>query len=185
MTTTLLPPVTPDVVTTPEPAWCRHEQCVPDRADGSVFHMSAPEDVPTDGGTGLLDLALCRIDDEDDGTGETTVSLNAGPGGGKSVELTAAQALHLSELLRGYALRAAGPAGVEMPVDRVRLGDEIQVADGWEVAEVVMVDGWCCGTGPKPGHRHQVQVATDAHSDDDQAHEYAQGDAVRVRAVGS
>jgi hypothetical protein len=146
--------------------------------------MSPAVDVPTDDGTGLLDVRLIQLDDENE-TGTALVSINAGTGLGRNADLTPEQALVLIEVLREHILRAAGPAGVEMPIERVRLGDEIQTANGWDAVEVLMVDGWCCGIPPKPEHLCHVRINTEAHDDDDQAHDYALGDMVRVRAVAA
>ncbi|MFY1673656.1 DUF6907 domain-containing protein [Plantactinospora sp. WMMB334] len=142
MTAAVIEPGTETAAVT-EPEWCRWQQCAAD-ALGDRYHMSAPEDVPTDEGTGLLDVALARLDDVD-GIGKPTVSINLGRGGGQSVELTAAQTLHFAEVLRRYALRAAGRSGVEMPIGLVRVGEEIQTDAGWDAVEGVDADGWCCG----------------------------------------
>lgn len=164
------------------PEWCPNE-CLPDQSDGSVFHMSTPQELATAGDKVILDVCLTRIDDEDDGPGDTTVTLSTGFDA--DADLSPEQALQLVEILREHAVRAAGSKGVEMPVERLRLGDEIRTKDGWEVVEVIMVDGWCCGIPPQPGHLHPVKVSTNGHDEDDVDPEYRydMGDLVRVRRV--
>ncbi|MGW1057647.1 DUF6907 domain-containing protein [Micromonospora rubida] len=166
----------------PCPPWCPAGTCEADKADGSVFHMSDRTDVPAGDGGDLVDVALCRLDDED-ATGEATVNVHVGSGAGigRAADFTPGQALAFVETLRAHALTAAGPDGLDMPVEQVRLGEQIHVAGRWETVELLTVDGWCCGTPPTPGHRVRVLVGTDAHDDDADAYEYAQGDLVRVR----
>lgn len=166
----------------PCPPWCPNG-CLPDGSDGSRLHMSAPRPVAHVAGD-APDVSLSRLDPED-GEGQTLVSLFLGDRA--HADMTPDQALLLAELFREDALRAAGTKGVEMPVERLRLGDEIRTKDGWEVVEVIMVDGWCCGIPPRPGHLHPVKVSTNGHDEDDVDPEYRydMGDLVRVRRVVS
>ncbi|HEY0700269.1 MAG TPA: hypothetical protein VGD43_20995 [Micromonospora sp.] len=162
--------------------WCPPEGCEPDRYDGSVFHMSQPVDVPTSEGTGVLDVCLTRLDEESE-PGQVEVCVNVGADIGRSTHLTPAQTLAYIETLRAHALTAAGPDGVEIPVEQLRLGDELSTPNGWETVEVVLVDGWCCGIPPVGDHPHEVKVNTDAHENDENAYRYGRGDLVRIRAV--
>jgi hypothetical protein len=191
--------------TTGCPSWCR-AGCTPDQADGHVYHVSAYRDLD---GVPDVDIAVSRLDDEDTGPGTATVdlfvnrtaadltpaqaralagmlhdhadTLDPQPPPGLPHMLTAVQALALAEELRERALLAARPRGVEMPVELVRLGDQILTPDGWETVEIHDVDGWL---KPEVAH-HAVRVNTDTHTEDDQAYRYPIGTAVRVRAGGA
>ncbi|MDG4790346.1 hypothetical protein O7626_40825 [Micromonospora sp. WMMD1102] len=164
----------------PEPDWCLWTPCTPDRHDGSRMHMSPAVDVPTAAGTGLLDVRLCQLDEETE-AGQTQVSLNVGRNLGSMADLTPEQALVFIEVVRDHLMTAAGPAGVPMPVERVRLGDELLTPDGnWEVVEIVDVDGWLY-----EGHPSAVSINTAAHSEDEEHYRYPIGTPVRVRKAVS
>ena len=161
--------------------WCPPEGCEVDRSDGSVFHMSPQTlvDVVTGGANsdGPFDLSLSRLDRED-ATGATTVDLAIACD--RTVGMTPGQALVFAEQVRAHALTAAGPDGVDMPVELVRLGEQVRVDGRWETVETLFADGWCCGRPVNPDHRPLVQVCTGVHDDDD-GHQFAAGDLVRVR----
>lgn len=160
------------------PPWCGGT-CRPDW-DGSVFHCQPTIEINVDRpGDGHPGVSLSRIDDEPGQPGDTSIDLLIGTKAGAS--LTPGQALAMAELLRAQALTAASTAGVDMPVERLRLGDEFLSPDGWQAVELVDVDGWCCGVPPEPDHAHLVRVATDAHEIDEQAWEYDAGTLVQVR----
>ncbi|MEV2236724.1 hypothetical protein [Micromonospora sp. NPDC049891] len=163
------------------PPWCPPPACEPDRHDGSVFHMSQPVmvDAVNDGATAtnLLDVAVSRIDD--DTPGQTTVDLAVAMD--RTVGMTPEQTLAFIEILRQHALTAAGPDGLPMPVEQVRVGEQIRIDGGWETVELVTVDGWCCGQPMVPGHACRVLVGTDTTPDDNDAHTFDLGDIVQVR----
>lgn len=197
--------VVPLSETTDCPPWCRGG-CTPDKADGHIYHVSAYRDLD---GVPDVDLAVSRLDDEDTGPGAATVdlfinrtaaeltpaqartlagmlhdhadTLDPQPPQGFPHMLTPVEALALAEELRERALAAAGPRGVEMPVELVRLGDQILTPNGWETVEIHDVDGWL-----KPeAARHAVRVNTDAHDEDDQAYRFPIGTTVHARAGGA
>ena len=125
---------------------------------------------------GDVEVALSRLDDEDDGPEPTTVDVLIGMA---AAELTPAQALALSEAVRDLALTAAGPEGVEMRADRLRLDDQILTAAGWETVEIHDVDGWLDAKHADKA----VRVNTEAHEEDDDAYRFAAGHTLRVRKV--
>lgn len=164
--------------TTTCPPWCGWET---GRCDG--FHMSRPTYTPTADQAETLDVSLNRDDTDSPGPTQVAVVVSADATGTAAADLTPAQVVELMTLLRERALTAAGPDGIPVPVEQVRLGDQIRVGDQWETVETLMVDGWCCGQPPMPGHRWAVYVGTNAIDDDNDAHQYGHGDLVQVRAV--
>lgn len=182
MTAATIETSAPTGTVVPEPAWCGNGgMCPPDRSDGSTYHMSKPVVVDTiQGGTsgnGPLDVALSRLDPEN-GFGRTTVDLAVA--NEQTAGMTPEQVLAFIEVLRDHALRAAGSKGVEVPVERVRLDDELLTSDGWQVVEIVDVDGWLI-----EGHPSAVSINTDVHAEDEQALKFPLGTLVRVRKAVS
>jgi hypothetical protein len=164
----------------PAPAWAVNP------ADSAPYYQSAPVDIPAED-DGSLDVSLSRLDDQpgtlgdgDPGqAGSTTVDVYVGTGCGAAASLTPENALRLAEVLREHALRAAGPDGVEVPADRVRVGDELLTPDGWERVEMQDVDGWL-----DEGHDRAVNLSTIAH-DGEEGYRFLIGGPVRIREAVS
>ena len=164
-----------DATAAPCPPWCGWEKCDHD------YHLSRPTYTPVTGRGEKLDVSLVldEVDMPDTVTVGVTVSA-IGPSTA-TADLTPAQTLAFIETLRQHALTAAGPDGMEMPVEQVRIGDQIKIGDRWETVELVTLDGWCCGQPAVPGHAHRVQVGTNATPDDNDTHDFDMGDVVTVR----
>jgi hypothetical protein len=143
-----------DTPTVPCPPWCGWDRC-----DG--FHLSAPTYAATPSETEQLDVSLMR--DDLDGPGDNRVLVNITTVGrtGVCVDLTPAGVIDFMATLRRFALTAAGPDGMPMPVEQVQIGDQIRVGDRWETVKGVMVDGWL-----EEGHPRAVAIDTDAHDPD-------------------
>jgi hypothetical protein len=104
-------------------------------------------------------------------------------GGGVRVYLTCdlpadlpAHLLAVADTLRAAALQSAGTAGVDMPAELVRLGDQIHTADGWQQVDGIEVDGW-----GRHGQPDAVRIGTIAHQYADDFQPFPLGHPVKVR----
>ncbi|SCL17798.1 hypothetical protein GA0070616_1361 [Micromonospora nigra] len=87
-----------------------------------------------------------------------------------------AYVLTVAEKLRAQALDAAGPAGVDMPAELVRLADHIAVGGDWQQVDGIEVDGWA-----QPGQPDAVRIGTSTHQYADDFHPFRIGEPVKVR----
>ncbi|MFY1673655.1 hypothetical protein ACN27G_27475 [Plantactinospora sp. WMMB334] len=152
------------------PAWATRTN---PEADDWTIHTSDPTDVVTDGpdGPGTFRIELSEEIENSQSKGVMIAMLNVGDW----ADLSPAHALDFAEQLRDLALTGAGPAGVDLPADRVRVGDELLTSNGWQLVETVDVDGWV-----ETGHAHAVSLGTTVHNGD-VGYRYPIGFPVRVR----
>lgn len=146
----------------PCPPWCRGCDL---EADGVRYHLSHGEVLDYDEGV-QPELCFSRLD-EDGEPGPAMIELCLGLTA--SASITPTQALALAARLRDFALTAAAETGTTVPVEQVRIGEEIETAAGWQPVESLLIDGTA------------AHVAVYTSDGDDTGHAFTTGDLVRVR----
>lgn len=156
------------------PGWCQRQHPAPEPF-GEEYHRAKVADLVLTG-MGLdgeipraTAVVLHRFDD-DGVTGAVSVDLevNLEPGS-EVVEMTPAEALNLADQLLKAAFAAAGV--LDLPVLAVRIGDEIETSDGWQIVESILINT----VGP------MVELFTVEQYSSDVGWSYAPAATVRVR----
>jgi hypothetical protein len=162
--------MTAAMIETAAPAWAT--RTIPE-TDTWTIHNSDEIEVAADGPDGPHTFRIALSEEVEDGKskGVMVAMLSMGDW----VDLTPTHVMDFIEQLRDLAVTGAGAEGIEIPAERVRLGDELLGPNGWDVVEMVDVDGCLI-----EGHPSAINISTTAH-DGESGYRLPLGAPVRVR----